>query len=132
MTNKYLEKIAAQYNVVVPHTDVSDWLDTDSLSLNKKEYNEFKDDTNKHWSGKSMANHAAFGAAPAALIGGLASKALGAKGIPIGGIATGALLGAVMGLNRSREFAKARALHKHFPELDLPENKYLKDKHWYE
>jgi hypothetical protein len=94
MTNKYLEKIAAHYNLA-PHSLDKGMYGTKSVSLSDSEFKKYQEGMEKAMPGKRLATHVGGGAAAGAAVGGVLGKILGgAKGKLA---APGALVGSVLG-----------------------------------
>lgn len=126
MPNKYLEKIAVNYQIEVPQSSSSPWQNTNKILLNKKEYSDFGKEYEEKNTLTRKLSLAGLNGVAGALSGAVLSNMLfalsGVRFDPVHaakvGAAVGGVLGASSGLNHAENISKAEALRKHFPELD--------------
>lgn len=106
--NKYLEKIAATYNVR-PHT-VDESLGAKSVGMNKQEFEKYQHDQQKAMPGKRIGKYVGVGAGVGAAYGGTVAHLLSKGKLGRAGAAVGGVLGAGLGLNAVGNVAHNEAL----------------------
>lgn len=100
MANKYLEKLAAHYEVA-PHSDHREYNGVKSVSLNEHEMHRYSQAHRDKDTLKGRLGYGAVGGVGGRIVGGLADKAIahGGRGGKVGKLGTtGKVLGTTIGL----------------------------------